>query len=204
MIEYKIKDIVFRKDLYPRFEPNQQLIKKYSESLEYLPPIKIDQHSILIDGFHRLKAHELAELEVIDVEIIEVESEKQLKQLAYQYNSHHGFQLKNGEKKSYAIEMIDDLGSEELAEVLSVSISTINNWTKEKRKSLKEKRDKQIISEYLRGWNTQESIAEMFGLTQVGIKKIITNNKNIKSYNFSPLIYNIWNTPKGNILDGLE
>ena len=37
------KDIVFREDLYPRFEPNQRIIQEYSESIEYLPPIEVNQ-----------------------------------------------------------------------------------------------------------------------------------------------------------------
>ena len=44
----KIKDIVFREDLYPRFEPSQNIIKKYSESIEQLPPIKIDLFSLIL------------------------------------------------------------------------------------------------------------------------------------------------------------
>ena len=55
-----INKVVFREDLYPRFEPKQSLIHTYSESIEYLPPIKVNQDNILIDGFHRLKAHEEA------------------------------------------------------------------------------------------------------------------------------------------------
>lgn len=75
----KTREIVFREDLYPRFNPDHQLIKKYAESIEFLPPIIVDQHYILIDGFHRLKAHETAKVEEIEVEVHEVASEKELK-----------------------------------------------------------------------------------------------------------------------------
>ena len=199
----KVKKIIFRDDLYPRFEPNQGLIKKYSESLEYLPPIKIDQHNILIDGFHRLKAHELAKIEDIKVEVIEVKSEKELMKLAYRLNSNHGLQLTNAEKKRCAIEMIGDMSSEELSEMLSVSIRTINNWTKAKRDTLKEERNRRIIEEYLRAFNTQENISNMLDIPQNSISdildKIIENGKNsqIDNLNSSLLLYNIWNTNKG-------
>jgi ParB-like chromosome segregation protein Spo0J len=67
--------VQFRQDLYPRFEPNQALIQKYSDSIGFLPPIKINQHNILIDGFHRWKAYQLAGLAEIPCEVTETASE---------------------------------------------------------------------------------------------------------------------------------
>jgi len=200
----KIEGIIFREDLYPRFEPNQQLIKKYSESLEYLPPIKIDQHNILIDGFHRLKAHELIKENSIKVEIIEVKSERELKQLAYKWNSNHGLQLTNEEKKQYAIEMIGESTSKDLVNILSVNIKSINRWTKNKRELLKKEKNRRIIEEYLRAWNTQESIVKLLGIPQQTISDIIdkiTENgqmSKIGNLNSSLFLYNIWNTSAGN------
>ena len=40
----KITEIVFREDLYPRLE--------YAEVIDVLPPIEINQHNELIDGWH--------------------------------------------------------------------------------------------------------------------------------------------------------
>jgi ParB-like chromosome segregation protein Spo0J len=102
MNKIKTTDLVFRDDLYPRLEPNQAQIQKYSDSIEFLPAIKINQNNILIDGFHRWKAHQLAGVEEISYEVIETESEKELKKLAYQLNSNHGLQLSNDEKRIYA------------------------------------------------------------------------------------------------------
>ena len=102
------KDIVYRPDLYPRLSPNQEVISKYAESIELLPPIAINQNNILIDGYHRLKAHERAGIEEIEVEIIQTESEADALKLAYKYNSVHGLQLSTDEKKKYANKMIDD------------------------------------------------------------------------------------------------
>lgn len=202
----KISEIVFRDDLYPRFDPNPQLIKKYSESVDYLPPIKIDQHNILIDGLHRLRAHELAEKEKISVEVIEVESEKQLKQMAYRLNSNHGFQLTNAEKQKYAVEMIGELDSKELSEILSVHYTTVDKWTQNKRKLQKEQLEREVIEEYLRAWNTQQNVADDFDIDQSTIsnykEKIMKNKKFLKFHkNFeenNKFLYNIWNTSKGN------
>lgn len=194
----KISDIIFRQDLYPRFEPNQSIIQKYSNSIDYLPPILIDQHNILIDGFHRWKGFQLAGKEEIECEVIMVQSEKELKRLAYKYNSIHGLQLSNDEKRKYAIEMIDEMDSVELASILSVSDRTIRDWTKNKREELEKERNRLICEEYLRAWNTYESVSKLFDLSDSAIKKIVTNTKIAKSDDFKPFIYNIWNTQKGN------
>ena len=190
-------EIAFREDLYPRFEPNQVQIQKYSESIEFLPPIKINQNNILIDGFHRWKAHLIAGIQEIPFEVIETDSEKELKMLAYKMNSHHGLQLKSDEKKRFAVEMIEEQSMDEIAIILSVSVATITGWTKDKRDALKEQRDIDIVNMYLKAENTMESIAKEFNVTQPLIQNIIKNNKTVNNYNLlNPLLYNIWNTPK--------
>lgn len=194
----KLTDIVFREDLYPRFEPDHATIQKYANSIEFLPPIKLSQHNILIDGFHRWKAHQLNGESEISAEIIEVASEKELKKLAYQMNSIHGLQLTSKEKSSFANEMIGELSSEMISKILGVSVSIINEWTKNKREQLEEDRNRKILELYLRAWNTQQSIADIFGLTQQAINKIFTTfTKSGESCkDFEPFIYDIWNLKK--------
>ena len=53
-----VTDVVFRDDLYPRIERDSRLIQQYSENLEVMPPIELNQRNELIDGFHRWKAHQ--------------------------------------------------------------------------------------------------------------------------------------------------
>lgn len=188
------KDIVFREDLYPRFEANQALIQKYAYSIEHLPPIKISQANVLIDGYHRWKAHQLnGELEIA-ADVVEVGSEKELKRLAYQLNSNHGLQLTPDEKRRYAQEMIGEMSVKELALVLSVSESSIKGWTESQRKALEEERNRKIVELYLRGWNTQDAIADMFGIDRSLVGKI-ANSVEIP-IDFKPPIYNIWNLQK--------
>lgn len=196
-MEKQINEVIVRDDLYPRFEPDQALIQRYAYSIEHLPPIKIDQHGILIDGFHRLKAHQLAGETKIKAEVIQVESEKELKKLAYQLNSNHGLQLTNDEKRKYASEMIGDMSVKELALILSVDERTVSRWTESQRKALDEERNRKIVELYLRSWNTQESIADLFGMTQPAIVNIIKNGQMSETYkDFKPPIYNIWNLQK--------
>lgn len=204
-MKIKTTEIIYREDLYPRFEPNQVMIQRYSESIEHLPSIKLDQHKILIDGFHRWKAFMLAGVDEIPYETVIVESEKELKKLSYQYNSNHGIQLTNEEKKKYAIEMIEDCSIDELKAILSVSRQSIEGWTKNKREDLEKERNRKIIETYLRAWkeNTQEKIGEEYKVDKSTINRILLQIPKISEMqqNFSPLLYNIWNTQKGNETD---
>jgi DNA modification methylase len=153
----------------------------------------------LIDGFHRWKAHQLnGETEII-VEVVNTPSEKELKRLAYQWNSNHGLQLDDKEKKKYAQEMIGDLSVKELALILSVGESTIKRWTESQRKALEEDRNRKIVEMYLRAWNTQEAIADVVGLSQRQVSEII--DRSIDQWgeiskDFTPPLYNIWNLQK--------
>lgn len=196
----KVIDVQFREDLYPRFEPNQAQIQKYSDSVDYLPPIKVNQQNILIDGFHRWKAFQLAGLEEIPAEVVETESEKQLKKLAYQLNSNHGLQLSNEEKRRYAQEMYGDMTVKELSVVLGVSEKTVQRWTETQAKAAKEERDRRIVELYLRAWNTQQSIADILGVPRETVRDVVDGGEkrhlSKSAKDFSPLLYNIWNTPK--------
>lgn len=193
-------EIVYREDLYPRFEPSQATIQKYSDSIDHLPPIKLNQNNILIDGFHRWKAHLLAGINEIPYETVQTESEKELKKLAYQYNSNHGLQLKNDEKKRFAQEMYGEMSVKALCDVLGVNATTVQRWTETQAKAQKEDRDRQVVDLYLKAWNTQESIADILGVDRTTITKLIENVKKMQLHNFhktfSPYIYNIWNLDK--------
>jgi len=200
MPKIAITDIVFREDLYPRFQPDQSIIQRYSESAEFLPPILVNQSNILIDGFHRWKAFQLAGLTEIPCEVVTTESEKHLKQLAYQYNANHGLQLTDDEKRQYAQEMFGQMSVDELARVLSVSEKKIRRWTTAQAEAAREQRNRQIVELYLRGWNTQEEVASIVGVTRRTVMETVQNAENgqlsIFRKTFSPLLYNIWNLPK--------
>ena len=159
MVTLNCNDVKFRDDLYPRFEANQALIQRYAYSIEHLPPIKVNQAHILIDGFHRWKAHQLDGQTTIECDVIETASEKELKRLAYQLNSNHGLQLSKDEKRRYAQEMYGEMGVAELAMVLSVGQRTITRWTETQAKAAKEERERLTVELYLRAWNTQDSVA---------------------------------------------
>lgn len=205
----KIEEVVFREDLYPRFEPHQDLIETYSQSTDKLPPIMVSQNYILIDGFHRWKAHTLAKEKTIKVEIVQVANEKDLKRLAYETNSKHGLQLTSDEKRKYACEMIGIETVGQLAKTLSVSDDTIERWTKAQRKSQTEEKERLILELHLRAEITQQMIESKTGVPQTTISdKIIgfTENPQMRIFgkdwglgegekdhdSQKPYLYNIW------------
>ena len=71
-------DIVWREDLYPRIRTNPQLVQTYAKCLSLLPPIEINQHNELIDGWHRWTAHRQLEQEQIKVFVTETESDAEI------------------------------------------------------------------------------------------------------------------------------
>ena len=178
MDKIKANEIVYREDLYPRFEPSQATIQKYSDSTDFLPPIKINQNNILIDGFHRWKAFMLAGINEIPCEVVETKSEKELKMMAYQLNSHHGLQLRMEEKKRYAQEMFGEIKPDAMAKLLGVSLAKIYDWTSTQAEAAKDERDRKIVDLYLKAWNTQESIADIIGVAKQTISNIIDLSKN--------------------------
>ena len=197
MKKINTQEIIFRDDLYPRFEPSQETIQKYSDSIDQLPPIKVNQNNILIDGFHRWKAYLLSGINDIPCEIVKTESEKELKKLAYQYNSNHGLQLKNDEKKRFAQEMFGEMSVNALSTVLGVSEKSIQRWTETQAKAAKQERDRRIVDLYLKACNTQEGIADILGVPRQTITDVIGSAEKGHLSNFGKdfkplLIFLVW------------
>ena len=101
-IEVQVSDLVWREDLYPRFEPNPAVIQQYADSIEQLPPIEINQRNEIIDGYHRWTAHRKVEAETITAFVTETKSDQEFLRLAIRRNAQHGLQLSNAEKKDLA------------------------------------------------------------------------------------------------------
>jgi len=197
-----IDSIVYRQDLYPRFKPNPAKIQEYAENIDRLPPIEIDQHGILIDGYHRWKAHQTAGATEIPVTVTQVQSEAELERLAVERNSQHGQQLTQDEKKSYAIKWWDVISQDEICQSLSISPKTYSRWTAAKQEQKEEQTKQRIYDMWLR-CHTQQEIADAVGEPQQTIARIIANftqNGQVSDLgnfrNFTPEVYTIWSFGK--------
>ncbi len=202
MDKIKVADVVYREDLYPRFEPNPALIQTYAACVEQLPPIEISQTNILIDGYHRLKAHESAGIGEIRCTVTTVDSEFQLELLAVERNSQHGAQLTPDEKKHYAVRWWDARPEAEILKALSISRSTYDRWTRDRKKKRAEELRKEIYRLWMR-CETQEAIAEAAGVSRPAVTEEIANfvkNGHVTDsdifHNFEPKLYSVWNFPE--------
>lgn len=197
-----VKDIVFREDLYPRLKPNPAKIQEYSENIEVLPPIEVNQHNILIDGYHRWKAHETAGIDEVPCVVIQTASEQELLMLAVRKNATAGQQLTQAEKKKYAIQWWNVLPQDEIRKTLSISESTFKRFTQDKRKQFEEEQNERIFDMWMQCY-TQQHIEDALNIERTIVSRKIadfvqngqmTDLHNFR--NFEPQIYDIWNFHK--------
>lgn len=214
--QIKVKDIVFREDLYPRIEHDQQKAQEYADNIEQLPPIWVNQHNELIDGKHRLIAYQLAEVESINVEVHETKSDDHLLELAIETNAKHGLQLSQSDKRKMAIRLyaVGERGADrkkELARKLSVSLRAVTDWVQDLDKAEREARRETIREMYLQAY-TAEEIGESVGVNSslltrntekekgeltVEIAKLLNLPKvQFSDEDWQPPIYNVWTYAK--------
>jgi len=197
--ELKVEEVEYREDLYPRLKQNPKIILQYSETIEQLPPIIINQDNILVDGFHRLKAHETAKKETINAEVLQL-TEQEVYFESIKRNAQHGLQLNADEKKSIAIKLCGTMPDVEIWMMLSVPEATYNRWTKNKRDDLKRERDQKIIDLWFACYSTTE-IAELVGVDHQTVANVVAKSTQMSEIsnipkNFEPKLFNIWNFAK--------
>jgi transposase len=172
--------IVFREDLYPRVETSAVMVQKYADDLAVLPPIEVNQHHELIDGWHRWTAHKKAKAAEIPITITTTKDDEHLLELAIERNARFGFQLSTNDKKTVARRLYRSATPESrgakkqrLAEILSVSYDTIANWLSRVDKDTQEERDAAVQNLYLQCY-TQEEIAEAVGMPQPTVNALLS------------------------------
>lgn len=211
MIEMNVSDVKFRDDLYPRINPDPATIQRYAEDVDVLPPIEVNQHNELIDGFHRWTAHRKLELQTIQAVVTHTATEAEFLQLAIKRNAAHGLQLADQDKRKMAVRLYaagTGLDKQAIAITLSVSLRSVNNYLSDVDKQLREERKQRIFDMYLACY-TQAEIAEDVGLSVMSINRdvevynkmeIFPNSyKLLASFSdedFTPPIYNVWSYGK--------
>lgn len=196
-----IANITFDESLYPRDGYDQETVNLYGLNLHKLPPIAISPDGVLIDGYHRLIAHRLAQIQDIDVEIVQVSEPGDILREAIKRNVMHGRQLTMSEKRRWARKFFSDLTVEEASELLSVSTGKISEWTTDLQQEQREEEKARIIDLWLQ-CKTQGEIAHIIGKDQSHVSKIITNFRNEKNHILSQTppdslrVFNLWSFGK--------
>jgi len=176
--------IKFDPRIYPRLKPSQEDIERYAELVKagiQFPPIIVDQHIRLIDGYHRWRATQLAGRSVIETETIVVSNDEQALAIACALNAVQGVQLTPEERRVNAIRLYTTackgftLPSEEkvkeIAKAVGVSRTTVYRWTEHIRQQIKEQKLKKIGE--LRGKaKSQAEIARIVGVSQPTVSRV--------------------------------
>ena len=217
-VEIKISDVIFRQDLYPRIEHCQQRAQQYSEILDLLPPIELNQHKELIDGKHRLIAHQLKGVETISATITETRSDTHLLLLANRRNRAHGLQTSDKDKKKLAVRFYLDESTwgefssasdraqikRDIAKELSCSVALVQGATSDADQRMREERRERISDLYLQGYTTTE-IGEAVGLSAKQVEREVSDisqdiekcrKVQFSDADWKPPIYNIWSFAK--------
>ncbi|MBB1074495.1 ParB N-terminal domain-containing protein [Rhodoferax sp. 4810] len=205
-----VSQVKFRGDLYPRMEHNQAKAQEYSENIENLPPIWVNQHYELIDGNHRRIAHQLAKCETITVEIHHTTSDAHLLELAIKTNATHGLQMSQADKKKMAIKLYaaGERGADRkkaLANLLAVTVRSLTEWVKDLDQAERDARKAKIKAMYFQCY-TAEEIGDAVGLTRQALEKDVLTQLledvpkvakvQFLDDEFQLPIYNIWSFAK--------
>ena len=203
--------VVYRDDLYPRIAKDPVTVQKYAEDLSVLPPIEVNQHNELIDGWHRWTAHKKNAVDTIPVIVTVTTSDAHLLELAIERNASHGLQLSQADKQSMARRIYHVTADGErvekkkhLARILSVSPSTVQSWLSRIDKDAKDERNKRIYAKWLACW-TQEEIAYSEGISVGNVNGIFSefptmenlkkSDQTLATYaeeGWTAPIYNVW------------
>ena len=206
----KTVDVIYREDLYPRTATNPEKVQEYAQNIEMLPPIEVNPQMILIDGWHRWTAHKKNKLESINITITETSSDADIKLLAAERNSQHGWQMSPSDKKDFARSTYHSTPTNErkdvkkrLEKALSITGRTLNNWLSRIDKDSKKKQKDKIFDLWM-SCHTQQEIAEAVGISIDSVKKFKCEKENFPistKYTFSesgykPPIYDVWKKQK--------
>lgn len=139
-------DVVLRDDLDPRLgDRDGDLITQYADIFHALPPIAINQHNELIDGWHRVRAAERAKKTEIAYVVVETKDDEDLADRMWDANLRHGVQYTRVQRQTHGLKLHErGLKAKEIAERVGVGASSVYRRTKQYRENIKQERDSEI------------------------------------------------------------
>jgi hypothetical protein len=134
-------DIRFVKELYPRLKPHDDVVERYRDALDNLPPIVIARDGVLVDGYHRWQAHVREGIETIQVENLGNLTDAEIIRESIKRNATHGQQLTRSDKQrmaGYMWTVLADFSAadrvKEISQLFAVTERAVQSWTKDVRK----------------------------------------------------------------------
>jgi len=124
----KVESIVIKNNINPRKKLSDDVIEHYSEILDKLPPVTVQQGTgVLIDGFHRVAAAEHTGKLHIPVEEIDI-PDGNLFAEACRRNNLHGLPLTKDERNGAIVKLYKDgFKMEALGEMWGITHQQVSN-----------------------------------------------------------------------------
>lgn len=162
----------FVKELYPRLKPHDDVVERYRDAIESLPPIVVARDGVLVDGYHRWQAHVREGVEQIQAIDLGNLSDAEIVRESIKRNATHGQQLTQADKKRMAGQLWTTLAHlpaaervKELAELFGVTAKAVRDWTKDERQAEERERKEHAWDLHLDCWS-QVQIADEIGVDQ--------------------------------------
>lgn len=179
--ELEIDKIEVVEEVYPRQNVNQDKVEEYARNFDQITePIEVARvggRLLLEDGAHRLEAARSLGHATVRARVDQRENEREVLIAAIRKNANHGMMLSMEDKKALARELHTSFDTlEELADVLSVSLSSVSEWTKEQRQKQKRKENDQIRSMDDKGRKNAD-IARELGMSESTVSRRLKNMK---------------------------
>ena len=173
-----LDDVVLRRDLDPRLgERDDDLIAQYADIFDALPPIEINQHNEVIDGWHRYLAAKHANRTEIAYVVVETDGDDDLADRMWESNLRHGVQYTRDQRQTHGLKLHErGLAAKAVAQRVGVSASSVYSWTKELREQERQERDAEIARLREEGM-TQQEIADELGVVQGTVAKNIPDSE---------------------------
>lgn len=169
----KTSDIIYDETIYPRDKVDMELVSRYRDSVENLPPIKIDLKNRIIDGYHRLHAFRAEKIDTINVEVFDSDEDIECLLESIKLNARHGKQLTSMEKKSQSRILYNHGVSEDVIRTaVGVSQKTVGRYLEDIKAAEDTERDTRILDMYLACYTEQE-IADEVDTPQQTISNIL-------------------------------
>jgi hypothetical protein len=171
-------EVTFIKELYPRLKEDDAIIERYRTSIDRLPPITVVKGRVLVDGYHRWQAHKREGITHIGIEDLGDLTDVEIMKESIRRNSSHGYQLATRDKKRMA-DVLYRQGcrdGNELLELLSISMSTLETYLRDAKKDEKEEQQAKAWDLWL-DCHTEQEIGEKVGRPRQTITDWIAENR---------------------------
>jgi hypothetical protein len=182
LIQISVDDIVFDKNLYPRFGQDDETIERYLPAIGLFPPIVVARGRILVDGFHRLQAYKREGIKTIKAEDLGDMPDIEILKQAIRRNAGHGRQLDLKDKRHNADRLYKALSGSpkeryaEIASLLSITLQTAEKYCEEARRNEKEAQREQAWDRWLDCFSERE-ISEQIKIPQQTINGWLTEKR---------------------------